>query len=78
MDHNALRRIYCSKKPAKMVHSQKFLEEIWDFSFDFEHISCKHMFVSYFLSHFSSDNKDEELIPYLTDTSLLGNVSYMS
>ncbi len=52
--------------------------EISDFSFDFEHKSGKHMFVSDFLSHFSSDNKYEEPIPYHTDTSCSDNVSYMS
>ncbi len=36
MDHSALKRIYCSKKPAKMVHIQTSLKEISDFSFDFE------------------------------------------
>ncbi len=36
------------------------------------------MFVSDFLSRFSSDNNDEEPIPYLTNTSLLNNTSYMS
>ncbi len=36
------------------------------------------MFVSDFLPHFSSNNKDEEPIPYLTDTSCLDNASYMS
>ncbi len=61
-----------------MVRIQKFLEESFDFSFDFVHISGKHMFVSDFLSRFSSDNKDDEPIPYFTDTSLLDNVSYMS
>ncbi len=56
-----------------MICIQKLLEEISDFSFDFQHISGKDMFVSDFLSHFSSDNRDEEPIPYLTDTSLLNN-----
>ncbi len=56
-----------------MVRIQKFWEEISDFSFDFEH-----MFVANFLSCFSSDNKDEEPIPYLTDTTLLINISNMS
>ncbi len=42
-----------------MVCIQKFLEEILDFSFDFEHISGKHISVSHFLSHLSSDNKNE-------------------
>ncbi len=74
MDHSAMKCIYRSK----MVCIKTFLEEISDFSFDFEHISGKHMFVSDFLSHLSSDNKDEEPIPYLTDTSLLDNISYMS
>ncbi len=78
MDHSALKCIYCSKKPAKMVRIQKCLEKNSDFSFDIEHISGKHMFVSDFLSHFSSNNKDEEPIPYLTDTSSLSNDSYMS
>ncbi len=36
------------------------------------------MFVSDFLSRFSSANDDEEPIPYLTETSLLHNNSYMS
>ncbi len=36
------------------------------------------MFNSDFLSRFSSDNNDEEPIPYLTDTSLLNNASYMT
>ncbi len=49
-----------------------------DFSFDIEHISVKHMFVSYFLSRLSADNQDQEPIPYLTDTQCLGNESYMS
>ncbi len=78
MDHSTLERIYCSRKPAKTVRIQKFLEEISDFSFDFQHISGKHIFVSDFLSCFSSDNIDDEPIPYLTDTSLLHNASYMS
>ncbi len=75
MDYNALKCIYCSHKPGKIVHMQKFLEEISDFSLDFQHISGKHMFVSDFLSLycFSSDNIDDEAIPYLTDTSLLHN-----
>ncbi len=78
MDHSALKQIYCSRKLAKTIRIQKFLEEISDFSFDFQHISGKHMFVCDFLSHFSSDNNDEEPIPYLTDTSLLNNASYMT
>ncbi len=36
MDHSALKRIYCSRKPVKMIRIQKCLEEI---SFDFQHIS---------------------------------------
>ncbi len=36
------------------------------------------MFISDFLSRFSSDNKVEEPIPYLKDTSSLSNDSYMS
>ncbi len=78
MDHNALKCIYCSRKPTKTVRIQKFLKKISYFSFDFQHISGKHMFVSDFLSHFSSDNIDDEPIPYLTDTSLLHNALYMS
>ncbi len=78
MDHSALKRIYCSCKPAKMIRIQKFLQEISDFSFDFQHISGKHMFLSDFLSLFSCDNNDEEPIPYLADTSLLNNTSYMT
>ncbi len=73
MHHSALKHIYCSKKPAETVRIQNFLEEISDFSLDFKHISGKHMFVS-----FSSDNQDEEAIPYLMDTSCMDNISYMS
>ncbi len=36
------------------------------------------MFLSDFLSCFYSDNNDEEPTPYLTDTSLLNNASYMT
>ncbi len=36
------------------------------------------MFVSDFLSCLSSANNDEEPIPYLTETSIVGNSSYMS
>ncbi len=36
------------------------------------------MFVSDFLSRFSSANNGEEPIPYLTDTSLLNYTSYMT
>ncbi len=61
-----------------MICIQKYLEEISDFSFDFQHITGKHMFVSDFLSWFSSDNNDEEPIPYVTDTSLLNTASYMT
>ncbi len=78
MDNSALKHIYCSHKPAKTVCIQKYLQEISDFSFDFQHISGKHMFVSDFLCCFSSDNMDEEPIPYLTDTTLLDDASYMS
>ncbi len=77
MDHSTLKQIYCSRKPAKKISIQKLLEQISDFSFDFQHISGKHMFVFDFLSRFSSDNNDEEPISYLTDTSLLKNTSYM-
>ncbi len=76
MDHNALKCIYCSRKPSKTVRIQNVLEEISDSSFNFQHISCKHMFVSDFLSRFSSSNKDEEPIPYLTDTTLLDDASF--
>ncbi len=78
MDHSALQRIYHSRKPTKTVRIQKFLEEISDFSFTFQHISGKHMFLSDFLSRFSANNNDEEPIPYLTDTSVVGRNSYMS
>ncbi len=78
IDHSALKHIYCSRKPAKMIRIQNILEEISNFSFDFQHISGKHMFVSDFISRFSSDNKEDEPIPYITDTSLLDNASYMS
>ncbi len=36
------------------------------------------MFVSDFFSCFSSANNDEEPIPYLTDTLIVGDSSYMS
>ncbi len=62
----------------KTVRIQNFFEEMSDFSFDFQHISGKHIFVSDFLSHFSSNNKDEEPISYLIDTTLLDDGSYMS
>ncbi len=78
MDHSALKQKYCSLKPAKTICKQKFVEEISDFSFDFQQISGKQMFVSDFLSHFSSDNNIEEPIPYLTDTSLLYNDTYIT
>ncbi len=52
MDHIALKCIYCSRKPAKTIRILKFLEEISDFSFDFQHISDKYMFASDFLSCF--------------------------
>ncbi len=77
IDYSALKRIYCSRKRAKTICIQKFLEIFQDFSFDFQHISGKHMFISDFLSRFSSDNNDEEPIPYLTDTSLINNVSWL-
>ncbi len=70
MDYSAVKRIYCSRKPAKTVRIQKFLEEISDFSFDFQHISGKDMFVSDFLSSFSSDNIDDEPTPHLTNACL--------
>ncbi len=78
MDHSALKSMYCFRKPVKTVRIQTFLKEISDFSFDFQHISGKDMFVSDFLSRFSSNNEDEEPISYLTDTTLLDDVSYMS
>ncbi len=59
MDHSAIKRIYCSRKPGKMIRIHKFLEEISAFSFDFQHISGKHMLVSDFVSRFSSHNNDE-------------------
>ncbi len=62
MHHNALKCIYCSRKPVKTIRIQKCLEEISDFSFDFQHISGKHLFVSDFLSCFSSDSKEDEPI----------------
>ncbi len=78
MDHSTLKRIYCSKKLAKPVRIQKFLEQISDFSFYIEHISGKLMFVSDFFSRFSSNNTDKEPISYLTDTSNISGDSYMS
>ncbi len=78
MDHSALKQIYCSHKPAKTIRIQKFLEEISDFLFDFQHICAKHMIVSHFISRFSSDNNYEEPMAVSTDTSLLNNASYMT
>ncbi len=49
IDHSTLKRIYCSWNPPKTVRIQKFLVKISDFSFDYQHISGKHMFVSDFL-----------------------------
>ncbi len=78
MDHNTLKCIYCSRNPPKTVRIQKFCKEISDFSFDFQHISGKHMFVSDFLSRFLSANENEELIPFLTKNSSLDTWSYMT
>ncbi len=78
MDHSVLKCIYCSHKPPKTVRIHKFLEEISEFSFDFQNISVKHMFVSDFLSHFSSAKENEERIPLLTNNSSLETSSYMT
>ncbi len=42
-----------------MICIQKYLQEISDLFFDFQHISGKYMFVSDFLSRFSSGNKED-------------------
>ncbi len=53
MDHSASRNIYCAEKPAKTVRIQKFLEEISDYSFTFEHVSGKkHVCVGLFVTLF--------------------------
>ncbi len=78
MDHSALQHIYSSRKPAKTIRIQKFLEELSDYSFTFEHVSGKNMLVSDFLSRFSNNNDDGEAIPFLIDTSSLSNKKFMS
>jgi hypothetical protein len=78
MDHSALKRIYISKKPPKTNRIQKFLEELSDFSFTIEHQSGKHMFVSDFLSRFSSPDIENTSIPYLTSTSSISSKNYMT
>ncbi len=51
MDQSALKQIYYSRKPAKTIRIQNFLEKISNFSFNFQHnISGKHMFISDILS----------------------------
>ncbi len=52
IDHSVLKHICCSCKPVKTIHIQNVLEEISDFSFDFQQNSGKHMFVSDFFSRF--------------------------
>jgi hypothetical protein len=54
MDHSAIKHIYVSKKPPKTNRIQKFLEELSDYSFTTEHQSGKHMYISDFLSRYSS------------------------
>jgi hypothetical protein len=78
MDHSALKLIYVSKKPPKTNRIQKFLEELSDYSFTIEHQSGKHMFISDFLSRFSSPEIENFSIPFLTSTSSLTGKSYMS
>ncbi len=48
MDHRALKCIYCSRKPAQTVHIQKFLEEISDFLFNFQHV-CNRFPILFFI-----------------------------
>ncbi len=60
MDHTALKSIYCSCMPAKTKRIQKCLEEISDFSFDFQHISGKHF------SYHTSRQKTMKRNLYLT------------
>ncbi len=78
MDHCALKHIYSSHKPAKTVRIQTFLEEISDYSFTFEHVSGKNMYISDFLSRFSNNKDDGEAIPFVIDTSALSNKHFMS
>jgi hypothetical protein len=78
MDHSALKRIYVSKKPPKTNRIQKFLEELSDYSFTIVHQSGKHMFVSDFLSRFSSPEINNSSIPFLTSTSSLTGNTYMA
>ncbi len=63
---------YTIRNTTSEINANKFIELC------FQHISGKHMFVSDFLSQFSSDNKEYEPILYLTDTSPLNNALYMS
>jgi hypothetical protein len=77
MDHSALKRIYCSKKEPKTVRIKRFLEEITDYSFDICHQAGTKMFVSDFLSRFSTSDIKPEPIPYLTDISDLTPSAFM-
>ncbi len=70
--------IYTSRKPTKTVRLQKFLEELSDFSFSFEHVSGKNMFVSDFLSRFSSNTEENEPIPFVMDCSELNSKNFMT
>ncbi len=77
MDHNALKSIYCSRHPHKTVRIQKFLEEFQTF-FQFSTHIWQIYVCSDFLSRFSSANKNEEPIPFLTKNSSLDTSSYMT
>ncbi len=77
MDYSALKHIYCFRKPAKTVLIQNFCRKFQTF-----HLISTISLASTCLSliscrHFSSNNKDEEPILYLTDTTLLDDASYM-
>ncbi len=63
MDHSALKMIY-SKKAAKTNRIQKYLEELSDYSFTIEHIPGTKMFISDYLSRFSTSNNETDSIPF--------------
>ncbi len=77
IDHRSLKFIYKSKKPAKTNRIKKYLEELLDYSFTFEHIPGTKMFISYYLSRFSTGNNETESIPFLTNrNNLTGNLYF--
>ncbi len=78
MDHNVLNVSIVLTSLRKLSVFRNVWKKFLIFHLIFQHISGKHMFVSDLLSRLSSNNKDEEPIPYFTDTTLLDDASYMS